>query len=163
MRRGAGAPVTAIRTAAYLRLLVVNRRTREWMPLFKFFDYEQFIRDVAVITDTARGKTMTAAQLALSIMRNFKADRAPRGFPISQIVNLFRPSSERSDSDRNDRMKTRSDSRTTGASFAWKECGFRTFGLTISAAQKCASFPTERRKERSHFARTTPAWAGARS
>jgi 7,8-dihydro-6-hydroxymethylpterin dimethyltransferase len=89
-------------------LLVVNRRTREWMPLFKFFDYEQFIRDVAVITDTARGKAMTAAQLALSIMRNFKADRAPRGFPISQIVNLFRPSSERSDSDRNDRMKTRS-------------------------------------------------------
>ncbi len=89
-------------------LLVVNRRTREWTPLFKFFDYEQFIRDVAVITDTARGKTLTGAQLALAILRNFKADLAPRGFPISQIVNLFKPSSARSDSDRNDRMKTRS-------------------------------------------------------
>lgn len=90
-------------------LLVVNRRTREWTPLFKFFDYEQFIRDVAVITDTARGKALTGAQLALAILRNFKADLAPRGFPISQIVNLFKPSSARSDSDRNDRMKTRSD------------------------------------------------------
>jgi len=90
-------------------LLVVNRRTREWTPLFKFFDYEQFIRDVAVITDTARGKTLTAAQLALSILRNFKASAAPRGFPISQIVSLFKPSAARSDSDRNDRMKTRSD------------------------------------------------------
>lgn len=89
-------------------LLVVNRRTREWTPLFKFFDYEQFIRDVAVITDTARGKALTGAQLALAILRNFKADLAPRGFPISQIVNLFKPSSARSDSDRNDRMKTRS-------------------------------------------------------
>jgi len=90
-------------------LLVVNRRTREWTPLFKFFDYEQFIRDVAVITDTARGKTLTAAQLALSILRNFKASAAPKGFPISQIVSLFKPSAARSDSDRNDRMKTRSD------------------------------------------------------
>ena len=90
-------------------LLVVNRRTCEWTPLFKFFDYEQFIRDVAVITDTARGKTLTAAQLALSILRNFKASAAPKGFPISQIVSLFKPSAARSDSDRNDRMKTRSD------------------------------------------------------
>jgi len=90
-------------------LLVVNRHTHEWTPLFKFFDYEQFIRDVAVITDTARGKTLTAAQLALSILRNFKASAAPKGFPISQIVSLFKPSAARSDSDRNDRMKTRSD------------------------------------------------------
>jgi hypothetical protein len=90
-------------------LLVVNRRTNEWTPLFKFFDYEQFIRDVAVITDSARGKTLVAAQLALSIMRNFKANEAPEGFPISQIVNLFKPNSERSDSDRNDRMKTRTE------------------------------------------------------
>ena len=90
-------------------LLVVNRKTCEFTPLFKFFDYEQFIRDVAVITDTARGKTLTAAQLALSIMRNYKADKAPRGFPIQQVVNLFKPSSTKSNSDRNDRMKTRTD------------------------------------------------------
>ncbi|MBM3803854.1 MAG: radical SAM protein [Acidimicrobiia bacterium] len=90
-------------------LLVVNRKTGEFTPLFKFFDYEQFIRDVAVITDTARGKTLTSAQLALAIMRNYKADKAPKGFPIQQVVNLFKPSSTRSNSDRNDRMKTRSD------------------------------------------------------
>lgn len=90
-------------------LLVVNRKTGEFTPLFKFFDYEQFIRDVAVITDTARGKTLTAAQLALSIMRNYKADKAPKGFPIQQVVNLFKPSSTKSNSDRNDRMKTRTD------------------------------------------------------
>jgi uncharacterized radical SAM superfamily Fe-S cluster-containing enzyme len=89
-------------------LLVVNRRTHEFTPLFKFFDYEQFIRDVAVITDTARGRLLTAAQLALAIMKNYKASKAPKGFPIQQIVNLFKPSSAVSNSDRNDRMKTRS-------------------------------------------------------
>jgi 7,8-dihydro-6-hydroxymethylpterin dimethyltransferase len=89
-------------------LLVVNRRTQEWVPLFKFFDYERFIRDVAAITDSARGKTLTTVQLALAIMRNYKAGKAPQGFPLTQILNLFKPSSAKSDSDRNDRMKTRS-------------------------------------------------------
>ncbi|NWG12352.1 MAG: radical SAM protein [Acidobacteria bacterium] len=90
-------------------LLVVNRRTNDWAPLFRFFNYERFIRDVALITDTARGRTLTTAQLALSIIRNFRPDLAPKGFPVSQIVSLFKPSSERSDSDRNDRMKALSD------------------------------------------------------
>jgi uncharacterized radical SAM superfamily Fe-S cluster-containing enzyme len=91
-------------------LLVVNRRTHEWIPLFQLFDYEQFMRDVTIITDTARGKLLTEAQLALAILRNYRTDKAPKGFPISQLVNLFRPTSEKADSDRNDRMKTRSQS-----------------------------------------------------
>ena len=89
-------------------LLVVNRRTHEWMPLFRFFDYERFMKDVARITDCARGKTLTTVQLGLAILRNYKPARAPKGFPLSQIVNLFKPSSSKSDSDRNDRMTTRS-------------------------------------------------------
>ncbi len=68
------------------------------------------LRAVAHHLAARRPATLTAAQLALSILRNFKADKAPKGFPISQIVNLFKPSSERSDSDRNDRMRTRSES-----------------------------------------------------
>ncbi len=90
-------------------LLIVNRRTGEWIPLFELFDYERFIRDIAVITDTGRGRRMIELQLAMAILRNYRAGKAPGSFPISQIVNLFRPSSEKADSDRNDRMKTRSE------------------------------------------------------
>ena len=86
-------------------LVVVNKKTGEMKSLFEFFNYEQFMKDVAVITDTARGKKLTMAQLAMAIMRNYDAARAPQGFPISQIVNLFKPSSTTSNSDRNDRMK----------------------------------------------------------
>ena len=89
-------------------LAVVNRHTGEFKSLFEFFDYEQFMKDVSVITDTARGRKLTMAQLAMAIMRNFKPERAPEGFPVSQIINLFKPSSTSSNSDRNDRMKTRS-------------------------------------------------------
>jgi uncharacterized radical SAM superfamily Fe-S cluster-containing enzyme len=63
------------------------------------------MQDVAKITDTARGKKLTMAQLAMAIMRNYDASRAPEGFPISQIINLFKPSSATSNSDRNDRMQ----------------------------------------------------------
>jgi uncharacterized radical SAM superfamily Fe-S cluster-containing enzyme len=86
-------------------LIVVNNKTNEMRSLFEFFNYEQFMQDVATITDTARGKKLTMAQLAMAIMRNYDAANAPQGFPISQIVNLFKPSSTTSNSDRNDRMK----------------------------------------------------------
>ena len=86
-------------------LAVVNKKTNEMKSLFEFFNYEQFMKDVAKITDTARGKKLTMAQLAMAIMRNYNAAKAPEGFPISQIINLFKPSSTASNSDRNDRMK----------------------------------------------------------
>ena len=85
-------------------LAVVNKQTGDFRSLFEFFNYEQFMKDVAVITDTARGKKLSYAQLGMAIMRNFDASKAPEGFPISQIVNLFKPSSTNSNSDRNDRM-----------------------------------------------------------
>lgn len=90
-------------------LIIVNRRTGEWCPIYKFFDYEQFIKDVTLITDTARGKVLTTAQLALAIMRNYNAKKAPKSFPLGQLISLFKPASESADSDRNDRMKTRSE------------------------------------------------------
>ena len=46
------------------------------------------------------------AQLGMAIVRNYNAANAPDGFPVSQILNLFKPSSADSNSDRNDRMKT---------------------------------------------------------
>ena len=44
-------------------LIVVNKKTGDFRSLFEFFNYEQFMKDVAVITDTARGKKLSNAQL----------------------------------------------------------------------------------------------------
>ncbi len=95
-------------------LIVVNNKTNEMKSLFEFFNYEQFMKDVATITDTARGRKLTMAQLAMAIMRNYDASRAPEGFPISQIVSLFKPSSTNSNSDRNDRMTSAGQDTTSG-------------------------------------------------
>src|SRR5204862_4767155 len=83
------------------------------LPIYDLRNWEAF---------TARGKKLSYAQLAMAIMRNYDASRAPEGFPISQIVNLFKPSSTNSNSDRNDRMTSagqddRSEERRVG-----KEC-----------------------------------------
>jgi hypothetical protein len=99
-------------------LMVVNRKTGEFSSLFNFFNYEQFMKDVAVITDTARGKKLSYAQLGMAIMRNFDATKAPEGFPISQIINLFKPSSTNSNSDRNDRMKV--EAKTEDPNDVWR-------------------------------------------
>jgi uncharacterized radical SAM superfamily Fe-S cluster-containing enzyme len=78
-------------------VLVVNTKTKEWAPLYRFFDYEQFLRDVSVITDTARGKAFTAAQFTLSLLRNLDASKAPGDFPLSAIKNMFQPNTKGTD------------------------------------------------------------------
>ena len=75
-------------------VLVVNTRTKEWAPLYRFFDYEQFLRDVATITDTARGRRLTTAQFALSLLRNLDATKAPKDFPVGAIKSMFQPNTK---------------------------------------------------------------------
>ena len=62
-------------------LLVVNRRTHEWTPLFKFFNYERFIRDVAVITDTARGQTADGGAARSGDPAQLRGRQGAQGFP----------------------------------------------------------------------------------
>ncbi|MFQ5701386.1 MAG: radical SAM protein [Acidobacteriota bacterium] len=80
-------------------LLTVNRRTGEWAPVFRFFDYAGFLKDISQITDSARGKPLTKAQLALSVLRHFDADEAPKGFEITQLRELFTPRNTAIESD----------------------------------------------------------------
>ena len=70
--------------------LVVNRRTKEWVPLSAFFDLEQFVRDLELITDSGRGRALTAAQLGLAFLRNHRPQSLPSGFSLSDALGLFR-------------------------------------------------------------------------
>jgi uncharacterized radical SAM superfamily Fe-S cluster-containing enzyme len=51
-------------------LLVANRKTKEWSAVTQFFNIDQFMQDIALICDTARGQKLTLAQVALSFVRN---------------------------------------------------------------------------------------------
>jgi uncharacterized radical SAM superfamily Fe-S cluster-containing enzyme len=83
-------------------LAVVNKQTGDFRSLFEFFNYEQFMKDVAVITDTARGKKLSYAHLH-GDHAQLRRQQSAEGFPISQIVNLFKLL-DQFKFDRNDRM-----------------------------------------------------------
>jgi 7,8-dihydro-6-hydroxymethylpterin dimethyltransferase len=70
-------------------VLFVNKRTKEMVPLTSFLNLEQLLLDVQDITDGAQPRAMTLLQLALALLKNFDADRAPRGFTFAHLVRQF--------------------------------------------------------------------------
>ncbi|MBZ5687740.1 MAG: radical SAM protein [Acidobacteriia bacterium] len=69
--------------------ILINSTTREIVPVAKFFDVEQFLRDVSVITDLGRGPAITKAMVAMSAVRNFDRTKAPADFGVSQLRRLL--------------------------------------------------------------------------
>ena len=67
-------------------ILLVNKHTREMVPLAEFLNLEQLLKDVQLIADSAPNKNLAYAALALSVLRNFKAEAAPQGYHVPQIV-----------------------------------------------------------------------------
>jgi len=70
--------------------LLVNRRTTQVMPLFSFFDVEQFARDATVITDCGRGPVPTKVQLALAVARNIRHRQLPGNLRLRHLLNVLR-------------------------------------------------------------------------
>jgi uncharacterized radical SAM superfamily Fe-S cluster-containing enzyme len=70
-------------------ILVVNWQTREWSPLTAFFDVERFIRDVNVITDTARGPGLSKLQALLAFVRNLRPKDMPKGMTVPKFLKLL--------------------------------------------------------------------------
>jgi 7,8-dihydro-6-hydroxymethylpterin dimethyltransferase len=69
--------------------VLVNARTKEIVPVAKFFDVEQFVRDIVEIADSGRWKALIKSLVLLSLVRNFDSDNAPPDFGISQLRGLF--------------------------------------------------------------------------
>jgi 7,8-dihydro-6-hydroxymethylpterin dimethyltransferase len=69
--------------------ILINSREREIVPVAKFFEVEQFLRDVVYITNLGRGPAITKAMVALSAVRNFNRNEAPADFGLDQLRRLL--------------------------------------------------------------------------
>lgn len=69
--------------------ILINSITREIVPVAKFFNVEQFLRDVVDITDLGRGPAITKAMVAISAVRNFDRNKAPARFGFGQLRRLL--------------------------------------------------------------------------
>jgi uncharacterized radical SAM superfamily Fe-S cluster-containing enzyme len=67
-------------------VFMVNKRTRELVPLTQFLDMEGLLDDIGVITDGNQGRALTVAELAMALLKNFRAEHAPRGYGFAQLL-----------------------------------------------------------------------------
>ncbi|MCL2777218.1 MAG: radical SAM protein [Polyangiaceae bacterium] len=63
-------------------ILFVHKKTKKAVPLTKFLNLEQLLSDIQDITDAARGRAVTLAELGLAILKNFDVSESPVPFPI---------------------------------------------------------------------------------
>jgi uncharacterized radical SAM superfamily Fe-S cluster-containing enzyme len=69
--------------------LLVNKRTKQMVPVAEFLNLEQILKDVQRIADSGRSKAETLAAIAVSLVRNFDASRAPEGYGYTEFVKQF--------------------------------------------------------------------------
>ncbi len=72
-------------------ILVVNWQTRSWTPLTAFFDVEGFLRDTNVITDTARGRSLSKIQALLAFIRNLNPASDAGGALAREVPEARQP------------------------------------------------------------------------
>jgi uncharacterized radical SAM superfamily Fe-S cluster-containing enzyme len=70
-------------------VLFVNKKTKQMVPLTKFLDVEQLMRDVQDIANGQRSRATTAAELLVALLRNFKPDEAPPNYGFIDLVKQF--------------------------------------------------------------------------
>ena len=69
--------------------VMVDKITKEAVPVTAFLNADRLARDVARVNDAARGKWLSIAGMALSLMRNYDPFQAPTHFKLSDLLAKF--------------------------------------------------------------------------
>jgi len=69
--------------------LMIDKETKEAVPVTAFIKAEQLAKDVAAVNDAARGKFLTIAGMALALARNYDPFKAPTHFKLSDLLQKF--------------------------------------------------------------------------
>jgi uncharacterized radical SAM superfamily Fe-S cluster-containing enzyme len=69
--------------------VMVDKETRESVPVTAFLNADRLARDVARVNDAARGKWLSLIGMALAVARNYDPFRAPTHFHIKDLLQKF--------------------------------------------------------------------------
>ena len=69
--------------------LIISKKTKEWAPLADVFNVERFFADARAISDAARPPLLTKIQTGLSVLRNYRPGRAPKGLTLTDLIKKF--------------------------------------------------------------------------
>jgi uncharacterized radical SAM superfamily Fe-S cluster-containing enzyme len=69
--------------------VMIDKQTREAVPVTAFLKAERFARDVARVNDAGRGKWLSVAGMALALLRNYDPFAAPRHLKLVDLMRKF--------------------------------------------------------------------------
>jgi uncharacterized radical SAM superfamily Fe-S cluster-containing enzyme len=69
--------------------VMIDKETKEAVPVTAFLNAEQLAKDVAQVTDAGRGRTLSVVGMALALMRNYDPFQAPTHFKLADLMKKF--------------------------------------------------------------------------
>jgi uncharacterized radical SAM superfamily Fe-S cluster-containing enzyme len=69
--------------------VMIDKDTKEAVPVTAFLKADQLARDVAAVNDAARGKWLSIAGMTLALLRNYDPFNAPKHFKIVDLLKKF--------------------------------------------------------------------------
>jgi len=69
--------------------VMVDKETKEAVPVTAFLNGEQLAKDVAAVTDAGRGRFLSVAGMALALARNYDPFKAPTHFRFADLLRKF--------------------------------------------------------------------------
>ena len=69
--------------------MMIDKETKEAVPVPAFLKMERFARDVARINDAARGRFLSVVGMALALMRNYDPFKSPTHFKMKDLLQKF--------------------------------------------------------------------------
>jgi uncharacterized radical SAM superfamily Fe-S cluster-containing enzyme len=70
-------------------VLLVHKHTKQMVPVAEFLDIEQILKDLQEVADAGLSKRQTYLCLGLSILRNFRPEKAPAGYGVAELIKQF--------------------------------------------------------------------------
>ena len=69
--------------------IMIDKETKEAVPVTAFLKAEQLAKDVAAVTDAGRGRFLSVFGMALAVVRNYDPFKAPTHFKLSDLLKKF--------------------------------------------------------------------------
>ncbi|MCK6683089.1 MAG: radical SAM protein, partial [Thermoanaerobaculia bacterium] len=70
-------------------MLLVNQKTGEAVPVTQILDADRLLRDLQVITDSARGKLWTVLQTVFAVGRNIRPGGVPKNLGVWETIKVM--------------------------------------------------------------------------
>src|SRR5689334_24612980 len=69
--------------------VMIDKETKEAVPVTAFLHAEQLAKDVAKVTDAGRGRFLSNMGMALALMRNYDSFKSPSEFKLVDLLRKF--------------------------------------------------------------------------